>query len=256
MLDFPIDKADTVLMKYKGNTPHQSAAKLLERMKLRAARSMAERYATKANKGTVPQKHWSAVADILNQTNALDLNPVFNQAELDAKEASTVTQEQSKAPDPAPTTPTPAEHAEAQRVREAAEAELDKAREVCKVLDRELTKANNTLARHIEELKTDPVRALTYDITFTAAARVHVFTSCIAALTDDNGKPTGSKTRVDPREGFMQWDTVPYLLEYAQKEVNRRSRHADKSTSLTSNIMERELLAAWSEVIEIITWRA
>lgn len=246
------------MSKYKGLTVNQSAAKLLERMKLRPATAMAERYMENSEDGTDARHHWREVRDLLASTNALNLNAVFDAAEADAtQEAATVTQKQSKNKGATTASPTPAEHAEAQLSREAAADALDKVRELARYLDRELTKAHNSIASFAAEVVKNPAHTLEWShSTFKCAARIHVLTMAMQSITDENGKPTAYKVHDEGAKGLKTWDTVPYLMDYAQREVNRRSGNAGMSTSPTSNLMDREMLAAWAEVIEIIKWRS
>lgn len=237
------------MTKYKGKTVHQSAAKLLERMKLRAAARMAESYAESSDPDTDGRKHWNEVSDLLNQTHAFETNAIYEQAEQDDKE---MPPKQSKQK---PTT-TPSPKVESAAAAQTSDEELERVTDLCKAFDRKLTDANNNLARHAESFKANAVHAMTYaDNVFKAAAQIQVFTYVIQGLTDDNGQPAVTRSRSDSRQGLQVWDTVPYVKEYAQKEVNRRAQSPTRSTSQCSNMMESEILSAWAEVLDIFTWR-
>lgn len=84
----------------------------------------------------------------------------------------------------------------------------------------------------------------------SAAAQLHVFTQAWKAITDEDGKPTPTRTGTDGKT----WDTLPRLKDYAQAEVNRRAQSPSRSSSPTANIMEQEYLAAWAKVLEAIEW--
>jgi hypothetical protein len=68
---------------------------------------------------------------------------------------------------------------------------------------------------------------------FEAAARIRVYTRIVDALR-------GGKV------------TVYYLKEHAQEQVNRQAAFAGQSTSPCSNLLEREILAAWAGVLEAL----
>lgn len=87
------------------------------------------------------------------------------------------------------------------------------------------------------------------DGTFRAAARLSVFSLALHAITlEDDTKPVATKTTT---KGEV-FDTLTHLRKYAQDEVNRRARGPSRSTSVCSNLMDQEILSAWSDVIDML----
>lgn len=229
-------------------TVHQSARKLLERMKLRAAARMAESYAEQADPSSLGRKHWREVADLLHTTHAFETNRIYDQAEKDDKE---MTQKHAKRQAiPRPTT-TPADAATAQPHTEARK-ERTPVEELARALRFKLDAAVATVSQfRVRMTQDDVASALEWSLTtFEAAARVRVFGQVLSAITDDEGN-------TKPTIGDDNRDSVDWVRVYATEEVLRRSRYSsqERSTSTTANLMEREYLAAWADVIEIIKWR-
>jgi hypothetical protein len=50
------------------------------------------------------------------------------------------------------------------------------------------------------------------------------------------------------------FNTLDNLIEYSQKEVNRRASSPARSSSPTSNLMDQQYLAAWADILEMILW--
>lgn len=223
-------------------TVEQQALKMLSRMSVAAAATMATRYAeqTEDPSGSTAE-YWARVSDYILQLNRE--GKAQNMVKKASKSDPTATSSQDSS-DTATAQPSNEELAQ------------ERVTDVCKALDRKMTQAHNIVAQHIEALKKNAAQALEWSHSvFKAAAQISVFTQVIQGLTTDDGKPTAVKTRSEAPDKMQTWGTVPYVLEYAQKEVNRRSQNASSSTSPTSNLMDREILAAWAEVIEIISWR-
>lgn len=236
----------------KGLTPAQSAVKLLDRMKLRAAGRMAESYASQADPDTTAAQHWRQVADLIHQTNALNTNAIYEQAEQDAKEMPPK-QSKQKPTDVPKAEPERAAWAQTgQSEAERFEAErLAKLHAIVKMLVRKREGQQDIVEAFKERLAKDPAEAMeSSSRMFEAAARLRVFTMALKPLCEEDGKPRLVVGDKEPK------DSIVFLHEYATAEVLRRSRYAsqERSTSPTYNLMEREYLAAWADVIEILTW--
>ena len=85
---------------------------------------------------------------------------------------------------------------------------------------------------------------------FTVAARVKVFEDALRGITVE-GQPHAFRVRAD--DGVL-YDSVAFLTEYAQREVNSRAARPVHSSSPTMNLMAQEVLAAWVAVLEMIRW--
>lgn len=85
---------------------------------------------------------------------------------------------------------------------------------------------------------------------FNAAARLKVYGDVFSAITGSDGKPELRRAKSDG----TSFNTLDNLIEFSQKEVNRRATSQMRSSSPTSNLMSQEYLAAWAEVIEMILW--
>jgi hypothetical protein len=100
-------------------------------------------------------------------------------------------------------------------------------------------------------LTEDPARAFESSIsTFGAAARLRIYTQALQAITTSEGKPELHRKKQDG----TTFNTLDNLIEYSQKEVNRRAASPARSSSPTSNLMDQQYLAAWADVLEMILW--
>lgn len=126
------------------------------------------------------------------------------------------------------------------KLRGIAEGLLNKTKHEQKVID-SFTKG----------LAEDPARAFESSInSFAAAARLRIYVQAYEAITRDNGSVELYRKKTDG----SSFNTLDNLIEYSQKEVNRRSSAPFRSSSPTSNLMEQEYLAAWADIIDIILW--
>jgi hypothetical protein len=95
-----------------------------------------------------------------------------------------------------------------------------------------------------------PWTALESGSSFAAAARLKIYGMAFDAIVDTNGKPVMTRTAADG----TRFNTLDNLIEYSQKEVNRRASSPARSSSPTSNLMEQQYLAAWADILEMILW--
>jgi hypothetical protein len=100
-------------------------------------------------------------------------------------------------------------------------------------------------------LTEDPARAFESSIsTFGAAACLRIYAQALQAITTSEGKPELHRKKQDG----TTFNTLDNLIEYSQKEVNRRAASPARSSSPTSNLMDQQYLAAWADVLEMILW--
>jgi hypothetical protein len=139
------------------------------------------------------------------------------------------------------------------------EIELDAVRGLTAIfhtLVRQRDQAQNEIWQFTNELSkaakapSDLANLLTWaDGRFRAAAKLCVFNLALRAITgEDATKPIATKTTT---KGEV-FDTLTHLRKYAQDEVNRRARGPSHSTSVCSNLMDQEILSAWSDVIDLL----
>lgn len=114
-----------------------------------------------------------------------------------------------------------------------------------------LDKERDVIASFIKNLNDDPANALEWSKNcFAAAARLKIYGQAYRAITKDDGTPELHRTRVDG----SSFNTLDNLAEFSQKEVNSKARSPSYSSSPTTNLMEQEYLAAWSNILEMIMW--
>ena len=131
------------------------------------------------------------------------------------------------------------------------ETQTRKLRLIAETLLEKTKKCQANIASFAKGLAEDPARACESSITsFAAAARLRIFNQAYSAITKSDGTVELNRKKSD---GTF-FNTLDNLAEYSQKEVNRRSSSPSRSSSPTSNLMEQEYLAAWSDILEIIMW--
>lgn len=126
---------------------------------------------------------------------------------------------------------------------------LEEVQHLVKTLKPKLADVTEVLAVHQSRMDKDPADAFENSGSmFTAAARHRVIRMALKPITDDSGNARTLVGDLEPK------DSVQFLRKFATDEVLRRARYTEHSSSLTSNLMEREYLAAWSDIIEILNW--
>lgn len=88
----------------------------------------------------------------------------------------------------------------------------------------------------LAKVKDSPSNMEWADSAFACAARLEVFKTITDALAP------GTKA------------TVESIKEFASNSVQSKAIHVPHSSSYSANSMDRERLAAWAEVLEIIRW--
>jgi len=229
---------------HNGRTVAQQARFMLQRMTPQAAVNAAFRYTADAGEQTPTGDWWSHVAILLG-------NHKRGETSMEIINAMAMADDNGNPPLKT--------HAERQAIPKltttpevAAPAQPDAlVKTLVKVMRIKHDHAASTVEQFKLRLTDDAANALEWSQSvFEAAARVRVFGQVLAAILDSDGNP---KVVI----GDDKRDTVEWIREYAAEEVMRKSRYSsqERSTSFTANLMEREYLAAWADVVEIIKWR-
>jgi hypothetical protein len=131
------------------------------------------------------------------------------------------------------------------------EVKLRKLRGIAETLLDRTKREQKVIVSFTKSLAEDPARAFESSISsFAAAARLRIYVQAYEAITQDSGPVELYRKKTDG----TSFNTLDNLIEYSQKEVNRRSSAPFRSSSPTSNLMEQEYLAAWADVIDIVLW--
>jgi hypothetical protein len=114
-----------------------------------------------------------------------------------------------------------------------------------------IEKERDVIASFTKSLAEDPSHAFEWSKnSFTAAARLKVYDQAHKAITQSRGTPELYRKKSDG----TAFNTLDNLIEFSQKEVNRRASSPSHSSSPTTNLMEQEYLAAWADILEMILW--
>jgi hypothetical protein len=114
-----------------------------------------------------------------------------------------------------------------------------------------IKKEQGVIASFTKSLAEDPSYAFEWSKnSFTAAARLKVYRQAYEAITQSDGTPELHRKKADG----SSFNTLDNIIEFSQKEVNRKASSPSHSSSPTTNLMDREYLAAWADIIEMILW--